>query len=356
MRSFTSVSRRRFLVASIGLGTAAFSGGPALVKDALAQDAALRFVNSNGVRLRSGPGLSYSIVTTLSNGTRVTAIEQAAPADGYDWTRVTLTVQAGELDGYVASEFLSRSDVGDPGGSEDPEFPIGSSFLVDAAGGQAANLRSAPGTGASVVRAVASGTEGEILSGATTANGYRWFNVAIAGTTGYLADVVIAPGSGGGEPPAFESLPVGSRIVVTDGPLNLRAEPFFGGVIASYPTGSLATTSGDASLPATGDGLIWYPVETDDGRSGFFAASFIGLADENGVSGNVRVVDGPLNLRSEPTTSASILATLSTGTIASRVRTDDSSFFADGYGWTQIQLFDGTGTAGWVAEDFITFF
>lgn len=345
------------MIAATGIGTAALAvtGGPTVLQKALAQEGTLQYINSNGVRLRSGAGLSYSILAVLNSGEAVSYNEQGPSADGYEW--INVTVQSSGRTGYVASDFLSSSGGEDPGTPEDPNFPIGSTFVVDTVGGQAANVRSAPGTGSSVVTFVANGTEGEILGGPTNASGYRWFNVAIAGVTGYIADVVIAPGSGGGEPdPPSPEYPIGARVEVFDGPLNLRDAPS-GSVITSYPAGTLATTTGD---PVSSGGRVWYPVDVDDSNSGWFAALYIRVADDDGsgepTGDSVRVVDGPLNLRAEPTTSASIVATLSTGTTAAWVNTDDRSFFADGYGWVQIQLFDGTGTSGWVAEDFITFF
>ena len=75
-------------------------------------------------------------------------------------------------------------------------FPIGTTVHVDTASGGSANLRSAPGITASVVRIVANGTTGTVQSGETAADGYRWVKVAIAGTTGYMATTVLAAGTG----------------------------------------------------------------------------------------------------------------------------------------------------------------
>ena len=137
------LSRRRFLV--LGTGSAAIVAGvlPAsgLLQSAFAQEGAVRYCSTNGVRLRSGPGLSYRIVSTLSAGTRVTVIGQARPANGFEWTRVTMSVQSDILEGYVASQFVSRTVAAEP----DPRFPIGSAFFVDAGRGRA-NLRDVPGT------------------------------------------------------------------------------------------------------------------------------------------------------------------------------------------------------------------
>lgn len=266
------LSRRNVLV--LGTGAAALaagalpSAGP--LQTALAQDGAVRYCNTNGVRLRSGPGLSYRIVSTLSSGTRVTVIGQANPADGYQWTRVTVSVQSDILQGYVASQFLSQSSGGNS------RFPVGSTFSINTPNGQAANLRSAPGTGSQIVRVVANRTQGTILGGPTSASGYRWYKVAIAGATGYLADFLMVPGSGSTRPPGQATWPVGSRVVVSDGPLNLRDTPY-GTILATYATGSLATTIERAARVGSGN-VVWYRVRTDQGQQGWFAADYLRLA------------------------------------------------------------------------------
>jgi len=51
----------------------------------------VRVANTSGygLRLRTGPGLSYSVITTLSEGTQMTVIDGPVQADGYTWWRIT---------------------------------------------------------------------------------------------------------------------------------------------------------------------------------------------------------------------------------------------------------------------------
>lgn len=265
-----SLSRRRFLVASLGLGTAVMAvGGPGLVQPALAQGGVIRYITENGIRLRSGPGFSYSIITRFSAGNQVTAFEQKRASDGSQWTRIHISVQADDLEGYVASQFVSPTVTGEP----DPRFPLGSPFFVDAGRGRA-NLRDAPGTGSRVVRTIASDASGKILTDPINASGLRWFNVEIEGTFGYLVDDVMIPASPGIEGPGFEASPVGSSVEVADGPLHLRDKPR-GKSMGTYRTGSRATTTGEPALMANGEDIAWYPVRTADGRRGFFAYNYL---------------------------------------------------------------------------------
>ena len=67
---------------------------------------------SSSVNVRSGPGTSYSIVTSLKNGIRVTRIKKAvASANGYTWDKISLS--DGRI-GYIATDYLKliQDDIG----------------------------------------------------------------------------------------------------------------------------------------------------------------------------------------------------------------------------------------------------
>lgn len=65
----------------------------------------------SSVNIRSGPGTSYSIVTSLTNGTKVTRIKKAvATANGYTWDKIVL--ENGKI-GYVATNYLVIVSSGD---------------------------------------------------------------------------------------------------------------------------------------------------------------------------------------------------------------------------------------------------
>lgn len=67
---------------------------------------------NSSVNVRSGPGTSYTIVTSLKNGTRVTRIKKAvATANGYTWDKISLS--DGRI-GYMATNYLKliQDDIG----------------------------------------------------------------------------------------------------------------------------------------------------------------------------------------------------------------------------------------------------
>jgi uncharacterized protein YgiM (DUF1202 family) len=242
------VSRRRFVAGLAGgsvLGLFAIGrGAPAALADAgiagVTASSTLRAINSNGVRVRSGAGTGFSIVLVVNTGEIVELLSVAGSANGYEWGRVR--VQRTGQTGYVATQFLSPV----PGG----DYPIGSTFHVDTANGGGAYLRSAASSSASVVRVVANGTNGTIQGGPTQASGYTWYRVTIAGSTGWMATVVMAPGSGGGSRP---------QIRVADGPLRVRQAPgLAGAVILTVSTG--ATGEVTTQMPVTKDGYVWVNV------------------------------------------------------------------------------------------------
>ncbi len=66
----------------------------------------LAVLNANGVRLRSGIGTSYSIVTSLNTGDLVTIIQKnAGEANGYVWDKI---VTSSGLEGYIANTYLTE--------------------------------------------------------------------------------------------------------------------------------------------------------------------------------------------------------------------------------------------------------
>ena len=61
---------------------------------------------NTSVNVRSGPGTSYNVVTSLTNGTQVTRIRKAvATTNGYTWDKIKL--ENGTV-GYMANNYLVK--------------------------------------------------------------------------------------------------------------------------------------------------------------------------------------------------------------------------------------------------------
>jgi uncharacterized protein YraI len=116
----------------------------------------------------------------------------------------------------------------------------------------------------------------------------------------------------------------------------LRAAPSTGGTaLTTLATGTTVTVSGPLRTDATGQ--TWAPVTTSTGKSGYIAAWLASFSGSAATTVN-------LNLRSSPSTGASIVAVLGAGT---RVTVTGSTKDASYRVWFSVKT--STGTAGWAA-------
>lgn len=80
------------------------SGGSSATEGGTVVNELCQIKTTSSVNVRSGPGTSYSIVTSLTNGTKVTRIKKAvATANGYTWDKIQLS--DGKI-GYVATNYI----------------------------------------------------------------------------------------------------------------------------------------------------------------------------------------------------------------------------------------------------------
>lgn len=226
------------------------------------------------------------------------------------------------------------------------------------------NLRAKPRTSGDVLSTHWEGSTAEVLEGPIWDDaGIAWYKVVVDGTRGYMAAdfLDIAEGSAGGEGGSSdggELDPVtGSATIVNTGgdPINCRA-----GRGTDY---SVVTqlTEGDA-VELTGDARgSWQPVRCG-GTGGFVHTDYVGSDGTGGGSGDdsggsaeatqtVRVQNtggDPINLRSKPRTSASILNAFGEGTRADVLEgpiVDDA-----GTSWYKVVI---QGTRGYMAAEFL---
>lgn len=203
------------------------------------------------------------------------------------------------------------------------------------------NLRTGAGLAYSVIRTYSTGATATVVGGPTLASGYSWFRITMSdGRTGWMAaDFLGGPTSGGWSAGAY---------VMTSTDLNLRSAAGTGaGIIRTYPARTTATI---ISGPQAANGYQWYKVEVwTDGRVGWFAGEFLEAARFEPTGSRRRVVDGPLNLRENPGTSARILGTIPTGGV---VVVRDASFVQqNGYTWANVYVEANPSRIGWVAAE-----
>jgi hypothetical protein len=339
MNTNTRYSRRNLLRTGTGAGIATVLGlafSTPGIRQALAQAGDTELVcNANGVRIRKDPGLSGTVIGSLSSGAVVNLIGDPVTRDGYTWLNISPQANR-NLTGWAAAQFF-----GEPGGGG---WAIGTDVVVAT---DSLNLRADPGLSGRVILSARNGTHAVTRTAALARDGYTWYGVTLDdGTKGYFAGEFLEEGTGGG---GNDGWPAGTILSVADGPLNLRRSAGTGGgVIRTYVTGTQATV---ISGPTAANGYDWYKVEiAKDGNVGWFAGDFLEVARTEPTGDRLRVVDGPLRLRRDPGLNGAVLTTLSTGTIV--VVADASSVRQDGYLWRYVRLESNRNVIGWIADGF----
>lgn len=249
-----TVNRRQFLLASAGAAIIAVA--PAHHAGAVVDF--YRVVNG-ALNLRSGPGLSYSILAVLAEGTTMEIIDTGGTANGYDWVEVWVSSKS--KTGFVASEFLEKVTTT----PVEPAFPVGS----PAATTSALNIRSGAGLSYPVIVTLWVGAPVTITGAPVAANGYNWYPIKTGyGTTGWVAGSFLTSGS----VPAAPGFAVGDS-VVTEAPLNLRSGAGLSySVVVVLWQGAPLTITG---TPVAATGYTWYPVKTGYGTLGWVAGEFL---------------------------------------------------------------------------------
>ena len=135
---------------------------------------------SVGLNVRKGPSTSYSVITKLAHGTKVTV---KSTSNG--WSKIT----SGSITGYVSSSYLTSSK---PTADEESSSETSVTKYVDASVGL--NVRKGPSTSYSVITKLAHGTKVTVKS---TSNG--WSKITSGSITGYVSSSYLtskAPSTG----------------------------------------------------------------------------------------------------------------------------------------------------------------
>ena len=235
------------------------------------------YVTGSGVNLRSGPGTSYAVSTTLSRGTK---LNRTGAVNG--WTQV----QYDGAEYYVSSSLVSTIDPTGGEGEEAivtpaPSAPPAAAPAANTSGGSAytvtegsgtltvtsdVNVRSGPGTGYSVLGIARAG---QTLTATGSAEDGKWYRVTYDGKTGYVNRKLVnasgfTAGAAAGTPaPAATS---GTLEVIAD--VNIRSGPGTGYSILN--TAKAGETLEFVSHTASN----WYEVKQGD-TTGYVAGNFV---------------------------------------------------------------------------------
>lgn len=248
-----TITRRQFLLATAGAAVFAFS--PSRRAGATVD---IYQVVDGPLNLRSGPGLSYSILAVLPLYTKMEIIDVGGTADGYDWVEVW--VSSLDKTGFVADAFIAKVTET----PVDAEFAVGSTAVTTAA----LNIRSGAGLTYPIIVTLWVGAPVTITGAPVAASGYTWYPIKTAyGTTGWVAGEFLTASAV--TTPKFA---VGESVVTTAA-LNLRSGAGLSySVIVVLWEGAPLTITG---APVAVDGFTWYPVKTGYGTLGWVAGEYL---------------------------------------------------------------------------------
>ena len=292
-------------------------------------------VTTEGANLRSSPTTGASIVASLSTGTKGTVTDGPVSADGYTWYEISTA----SYTGWMAS-FLFEKDSSTPTG----KFNIGDTVKVST---DNLNLRSSASTGASIVATMPNGTTGTVQDGPASGSGYTWYKLSTTYGTGWAVQDYLVKSTPSKPPGQFAK---GDVVYVNDNDVALRSA-------AGTSKSLIATMNKGTKLTITyaynrANGFEWYKVTGPYG-AGWVAGAYLSSTPVTNVKPikigfTVYVNDGPLNMRSSPSTSASIVNVLPTD---AKLQVADGPRTANGYTWWKLRS-SKWGT-GWVVANYI---
>lgn len=304
-------------------------------------------VNTSALNVRTGASTSYSRVGLIYEGQSVTILGSSG-----NWYKVSCSIGGAVKTGYVYKDYInvSASSSSSTGTSASGTGKVNVSGL---------NVRSGPSTGNSIVGLIYSGTSVNILG--TTGSWYK-ISVNISGTnvTGYVfAEYITKTSSGsissGSSSSGNSTSSSGSTGKVNTSALNFRT----GASTSASRLGCLYLNQEVTILGKTGD---WYKVEASVNgakKTGYVSAQYItvvssGSGNSGSSSGGTSsenstgtVNDGPLNVRSGPSTSYSVLGYLNKGTVVQITGSEN--------GWYKVNVtLSGRTVSGYVSAQYIT--
>lgn len=180
--------------------------------------------------VRSGPGIGFSIVDRLANGTTVTILEGPANNDGFTWWRIRTP---GGLEGWMVEEAddvrvligtsTDVTPIGTPRPGLSDSLVVGGLARVTVAGNNL-NVRRDASTRAEAFAQLNTGDILNVLEGPRNANNFIWWRVNRGGISGWVAAgsadalwLEVYTGPSPTSTPAFIGLPAPTLIEPANG-------------------------------------------------------------------------------------------------------------------------------------------
>lgn len=255
MKTPRRINRRQFLMGSAGAAALAFAPAARQAGAQATFPVGANIVTNASAWLRSGAGLSHSVIVTLWNGAPLTVTGAPVAADGYTWYPVRTGYGT---EGWIADVALSAGTV------SSPAFSVGDNVVTTAS----VNLRAGAGQTYAVIVTLWDGAPVTITGAPVAASGFTWYPVRTGyGTEGWVAGEYLTAGTVSS--PAF---PVGSTATTTT-ELNVRSGAGLTySVVVTLWDGAPVTITGG---PVAASGFTWYPIRTGYGTEGWVAGEYL---------------------------------------------------------------------------------
>jgi uncharacterized protein YgiM (DUF1202 family) len=299
-------------------------------------------IATESLNVRVRPGIAQTIQGTAAAGTKFKLTVKPVALNGY----VFYGAYGPFGGGWVVENYL-KADTSTP---VTGKFKLGDWIRSTSS----VNLRSSASTSGNVIQVLSAGAVGNITGGPSSGGGYVWYLIKLTtGATGWVAqdffEITTNPGT---PPPTTGKFAINDAVRVTE-TLNLRTSASTSGsVIQVLQAGTTGTVVGG---PTTANNYTWYQIKLASGTTGWAVQDWLAKGTTTtpppttgkfAINDTVRVTSS-LRLRTSASTSASVIATLSTGTTGKVIGGPTT---ASGYTWWQLQTSAGT---GWAAQDWL---
>ncbi len=291
-------------------------------------------VDTDSLNLREKPDLAADIVQTLGTGAAGIVLRGPEIANKFAWYEI----ETAESTGWCVGSFLAAKG----SGSVDRTFAIGDNVYVNT---DAVNLRANASLKGEVVAVLLQDQDGEVLDGPRSADGHTWYQIETVEGTGWSSAQYFGKGAAD---PAAQGFPIGTIVASSDGDaVNVRSAPGTdNAIITQITSGDIARVTGGTR---NADTYTWVQVEAGTG-SGWAVKQFLAPSNDGGlgIGTRVRVIDGELNLRTEASIGAEVIAVMPDATYAEVV---DGPEDADGQTWYRIST--SRYGSGWASGTFL---
>ncbi|MBW3111900.1 SH3 domain-containing protein [Bacillus sp. MCCB 382] len=283
-------------------------------------------VNTDGLRVRTGPSTSDGVVTVLHNGDAVNVTDE----DG-EW----LLIESGGTRGWVHSQYVSGKDSTSSTPSKKSENEQG--IITD----NALNVRNSPSLQSSVLGVLNKGDKVEVTGSVT-----GWYEIEFGNDKAWISESYVEFSDGADDAGSDEestSTPEDLVGIITVHGLNVRDETSLNGRI-------VGKVSKGEKYKLLKEKNNWYQIKLENGNKGWIAGWYVqktvtaAAHETNSTHENVTILYNGTNIRSEANTGASVLKRAASG--------ESFPVNSKNGDWYEVELPDGSAgfVAGWVVS------